>query len=60
MERTRNTVVPDIDTSSSQPLALDNHGLGAELRGRHAGRRKPAAAAANDEVVGLFADGRHG
>lgn len=50
---------PDIDTCTSQPLVLNDHGLGTELRARHAGGGKASTAAADDEVVGLLADGSH-
>ncbi len=52
--------LPDVDTSSTQALSLDDNGLGAELAAGHAGRAQAAAAAAEDEVVGLLDYGSHG
>lgn len=51
---------PNIHTCATQPLVLNNHSFGAKLGAGHTGRGQATATTANDEVVGLFADGRHG
>lgn len=51
--------LPNVHAGSSQPRALDDHGLYAKLPAGLARRSEAAAAAADDEEVGLLGDGSH-
>jgi hypothetical protein len=50
---------PNVDTSSTKSLVLDDSSFDAKLAAGHARRSKSSTTTANDEVIGLLGNGSH-